>query len=104
MVLQNDFTSLLRTPLGNWVIIISLVATLVGWGINTRANTAELEKKADKATVEAQLAAMRQDLQEIKTDVREIRNNQARVRVDLVEQQALDARATKNDKVVLSNQ
>lgn len=100
---DTEFAPMFRISLSNWAIIVTLIVALAGWGITTRANTAALEKKADKETVEAQLAAMRQDLQEIKTDVREIRNNQARVRIDLVEQQALDSRANKKDKVVLSN-
>lgn len=99
---STDFAPIARISLANWAIIISLIVALVGWGITTQANTTALEKKADKDTVEAQLKAIAEDLQEIKADVREIRSNQDRVRIQLIEKEALDSRS-KDDRVVITN-
>lgn len=100
---DNDFTPMFRIGLSNWAIIISLIVALVGWGVTTRANTAALEKKADKETVEVQLKNMAEDLQEIKADVREIRHNQDKVRVELIDRQTRDDKQRK-DKIPITNE
>lgn len=82
---DSQVVALLGVSLQTWVWLIVLIMTFAGWGFATRANSEELkkqgetlERKADKQDVDRQYDQIINRLEDLKTDIREIRRWQGR--------------------------
>lgn len=84
-----DFAAASRISPQTWALLIVLIATIVGWGGFTLANSAEIkdiksqqqtaiERKADKDEVNRQYDQIMKRLDELREDVQEVRRNQQR--------------------------
>lgn len=85
---DSDIAAAAKIKPGTWAIIVILIVTLSGWGINTLANNnqiaeveAALKGKLDKEDHDRDLKAILDAVKELHEDVRELRRETRRMQV-----------------------
>ena len=77
---DRDVRAISRVSMSAWVIIVTLIATVVGWGVTTRATAetnkaqdAKIEQKADKDDVDRRQQEILDRVRETRQDIQELR-------------------------------
>lgn len=80
---DKEISALARISLPTWAIIFTLIATIVGWGVTTLANSktndqqdVKIESKVDKDEVNRKFDDLIKRIEDLKEDIREIREAQ----------------------------
>jgi hypothetical protein len=73
MPINKEVRTLLGISPSTWGLLLALIATLMGWGLSTQSTAKELDRKADKEIIEIKIDKIREDVNEIKNDLREYR-------------------------------
>lgn len=82
-VVDPDIAAAARISPATWALIVTLISTIVGWGLTTLANVrtneqqdAVIAKKQDAEDSDRQYQAIMERLSELHKDVREVRRSQ----------------------------